>query len=151
MATVYQVPANNLIEQLAKKLQNEFSNFLQPPNWTLYSKTGRHRSKPPDREDWWYVRAASILRKISVKGPIGVEHLRKEYGGRKNFGVMPNHFVKGSGSIQRKLLQQLERAGLVKIIPGKGRTPTPQGQSLLDKVAFEIKKEIKEEFDLDRY
>ncbi|MFX0114121.1 MAG: 30S ribosomal protein S19e [Candidatus Hodarchaeota archaeon] len=152
MATVYQVPADMLIEALAEDLKNEYSTFIQPPSWTHYSKTGRHKIKPPEREDWWYVRAASLLRKVSVKGPIGVEHLRKLYGGRKNYGVAPNHFVKGSGNVQRKLLQQLERAGLIRILPGKGRTPTPQGQALLDKVAFQIKKQLKEAIpDLDRY
>ncbi|MHA2232446.1 MAG: 30S ribosomal protein S19e [Candidatus Hodarchaeales archaeon] len=152
MATVYQVPADILITALAEDLKSEFSNFIQPPPWAHYSKTGRHRSKAPEREDWWYVRAASLLRKVSIKGPIGIEHLRKLYGGRKNFGVSPDHFVKGSGSVQRKLLHQLERAGLVRILPGKGRTPTPQGQALLDKTAFKVKKQLKETIpDLDRY
>jgi len=152
LATVYQVPADILIKALSEKLQNDFSSFISPPPWAQYSKTGRHRVKPPEQEDWWYIRAASLLRKVSIKGPIGIEHLRKLYGGKKNFGVAPNHFVKGSGNVQRTACQQLERAGLVRIVPGKGRMATPQGQALLDKIAFTAKKELKEKIpDLDRY
>jgi small subunit ribosomal protein S19e len=152
LATAFQIPAKILIDALAEDLKDQYSNFIQPPPWAQYVKTGRHRTKPPESEDWWYVRAASLLRKVAINGPIGIEHLRKLYGGRKNFGVSPNHFVKGSGNIQRKILQQLERAGLIRILPGKGRMPTPQGQALLDKTAFKTKKQLKDAIpDLDRY
>jgi hypothetical protein len=50
---------------------------------------------------WWYVRCASLQRKIYIHGPIGIEKLRAEYGGRKDFGVRPEHAVKAGGAIIR--------------------------------------------------
>ncbi|MGZ4852721.1 MAG: 40S ribosomal protein S19, partial [Halobacteriota archaeon] len=49
----------------------------------------------------------------------------------------PERFVKGSGSIIRKAMQQLENAGFVKTTP-KGREISSQGRSLLDNNAYEL-------------
>jgi len=94
-----------------------------------------------------------MMRKMYKSGePIGIETFRVIYGGRQNRGVAPEHFRKGSGSVVRKILQQLEEAGLVKKVPGKGRTLTPQGRSLLDKAAKEVMEElVKERPDLSIY
>jgi len=89
-------------------------------------------------------KGASILRKILIKGPIGVSKLRIFYGNRKNMGMAPEHFVIAGGNIIRKLLQQLEKAGLAKQTEKgvhKGRILTPKGISLLDKTAAEILKD----------
>jgi small subunit ribosomal protein S19e len=40
---------------------------------------------------------------------------------------------------KRKILQQLEKAGLVEKT-GKGRRITPKGQKLLNNIAFEVKR-----------
>jgi len=74
-----------------------------------------------------------------------VERLRTAYGGRVNRGVAPEHFAKGSGSVVRKILQQLERAGLVRRVRGRGRVLTEKGRSLLDNTAYEIMKELAEQ------
>ena len=59
---------------------------------------------------------------------------------------------KGSGAIIRKALQQLEAAGLVETVKGKGRVVTNKGRSLLDKLATEIKKELEKEIpELRKY
>jgi len=50
--------------------------------------------------------------------------------------------MKGSGAIIRNALQQLEAAGLVKIIDKKGRAITPKGQKILDILSTEIKREL---------
>jgi len=67
--------------------------------------------------------------------------LRTAYGGRKNRGHAPEHFVKGSGNIIRTALQELERLGLVAKTE-EGRVITPKGQSLLDNTAKEVRDEI---------
>jgi len=142
MVTVLEVPADMFIQRLAMYLKEEIPE-IRPPAWAMYIKTGRHKERPPTDPDWWYYRAASILRKMYIRGtPIGIEKLRTIYGGRKNRGVMPEHFYKGPGSIARKILQQLERAGLVKKIPGKGRVLSDAGKSLLDRIAFEVFNEL---------
>jgi len=73
------------------------------------------------------------LRKLYLNHPIGVARLRKVYGGRKNNGTAPEHKRKASGSIIRNILQQLEKAGLVKTEKRKGRMLTPKGRSFVSK------------------
>lgn len=77
-----------------------------------------------------------------MKGPIGVERLRAQYGGRKDRGVRPEHSGKGAGGNIRKIFQQLEAAGLVENIKGHGRVLTSEGRRLLDTLATELKTEL---------
>lgn len=152
MVIAIQVPADRLIMELARYLKEKVSE-VKPPEWTIYVKTGPHKEKIPENPEWWYLRCASILRKLYVQGkPVGIESLRTAYGGRKNYGVSPEHFIKGSGSIIRKALQQLEKAGLVSKVPTKGRTLSPKGRSLLDKLANKIMRELaKNNRELEKY
>jgi len=115
---------------------------VQTPAWASLAKTGTHVEKQPQNPNWWYIRSASILRKVYVHGPIGIEKLRSDYGGRKDFGVKPEHAVKAGGSNIRKVLQQLEAAGLVQTARPKGRTMTPKGRKLLQEVAEDLHKEL---------
>ncbi len=144
MTTVYDVPADILIDRLSKYLKENVRE-VRPPEWAAYVKTGSHVERAPHNPDWWYVRAASILRKLYIKGPIGVSRLRKLYGGRKRRGVKPAHFRKAGGSIIRHILQQLEEAGLAEKDGNKGRVLTPKGRSLLDAMAARIKRELERE------
>ena len=89
-----------------------------------------------------FVRCASLLRKIYLKGPIGIQHLRSEYGGRIDRGVRPEHARRSGGSIIRKAIQQLEVAGLVEPSRNKGRVVTGEGRQLLDRLSTEIKKDL---------
>lgn len=141
MTTVYDVPADTLIKRVAEKLK-EMPEFT-PPEWAKFVKTGVHKERAPEQEDWWWIRVASIFRKVYIDGPVGIERLRTAYGGRKNRGVKPEKFRKGSGSIIRKALQQLENAGFVTKTK-EGRIVTSKGRSFLDKIATEIKNEIPE-------
>ncbi len=151
LVNALEVPPDRLIMRLAEKLKSY--DQIKPPVWAYYSKTGVHKEKPPLDPNWWYVRAASILRKLYKSNePMGIETLRTIYGGRQDRGSAPEHFTKGSGSIVRKILQQLEAAGLVVKIPGKGRTLSPAGRALLDKIAKEVFSEVvKERPDLEIY
>ncbi|MEM1620005.1 MAG: 30S ribosomal protein S19e [Fervidicoccaceae archaeon] len=144
MTTAMEVPADLLIARLAEYLKRNFEE-IRPPHWASYVKTGTNRERPPLQEDWWYIRAASILRKLyKSREPVGLETFRVVYGGAKRYGSSPRHFAKASGSVLRKVLQQLEKAGLVARVPGKGRTLTPKAQSLLDGLAHEILRELAE-------
>jgi small subunit ribosomal protein S19e len=138
MVTVYDVPPTKLIEKLAEKLKDM---NIEEPSWTAFVKTGAHKERQPDNDDWWYVRCASVLRKIYINGPVGVEKLRTAYGGRKNRGHKPEKFVKGSGNVIRTALQALEKAELVKTTEA-GRVISPKGQSLVDNTAKEVRDEI---------
>lgn len=141
MTAPYDVPASKFIEKLAKYLKENVDD-VQPPTWASVAKTGSHVEKPPQNPNWWYTRSASILRKIYVHEPIGLEKLRSDYGGRKGFTVKPNHASKSGGSNIRKILQQLEAAGLIQKAAPKGRVMTPKGRKLLREIAEDLQKEL---------
>ena len=138
MPTPYDIPASILIERLARHLREEVDAIVPPP-WASFVKTGSHVQRPPQDSEWWFTRCASLLRKIYMKGPVGIERLRSEYGGRIDRGPRPEHARKGGGAIIRKALQQLQAAGLVEPLKNRGRVMTSKGRQLLDKLSTEIK------------
>jgi small subunit ribosomal protein S19e len=144
MATVYDVNAAELIKKAAKELQSKPE--FKAPEWAMFVKTGQHKERPPMNANWWQTRLASILRTVYTRGPLGTNTLRTKYGGKKEMGYKPARFVKGSGSIARKSLQQLEKAGFIKQVQKgihKGRAITPAGKKFLDSIAKSIKSEAK--------
>ena len=150
MPTVYDIPANILIRRLSQDLKSR--EEIAAPDWMLYVKTGVHKERAPDDPDFWYVRCASILRKVYLNGPIGTERLRIEYGGKKRRGTKPNKFQKGSGAIVRTALQQLEKAGFVKKQGTKGRELTNIGKSYMDKLSSALKNELSQAIpELEKY
>jgi small subunit ribosomal protein S19e len=150
MTTAYDVPAKELITALTKKLQNE--SAVIPPDWSKYVRTGVSKENPPETKAWWHIRCASILRKLYVNKNMGVERLRAEYGGKRNRGSKPNKAEAGSGAIVRHALQQLETAGYVTKMKGRGRILSPKGVKFLDNTAFEVKKSLVETYpELKKY
>jgi len=141
MPTVYDVPAEELLKRLSEYIKKNIRE-VSPPGWAIYSKTGVHVERAPQDPDWWYVRSASLLRKLYIRGPLGVSRLRKLYGGRKRKGCAPAHFRKAGGAIIRHIAQQLEAAGLVIKVEGKGRVISSKGRSLLDAMSAQIKREL---------
>ncbi|WP_424353819.1 30S ribosomal protein S19e [Methanobacterium sp. MBAC-LM] len=141
MTTVYDVPADLLISAIAKDLNENKS--INAPEWAKFVKTGVHKERRPEDADWWYTRCASILRKVYIDGPVGLNSLRSYYGGKKDRGSEPEKFRKGSGSIIRTALHQLEDAGFIAKIK-EGRIITPEGKSFVDKASNIVKKDIPE-------
>ena len=150
MTTPYDVPADDLIEEVAKKLEKD-SN-IETPKENLYSKTGVDRESPPTNKNWWYVRCAAILRKVYMKNQIGVERMSAEFGGKHNRGSKPYKAAAGSGTIARRAFQQLEKAGYMTKIKGKGRMLSPKGRSFMDNTSKEVIDNIKNDYPgLDKY
>lgn len=145
MVTARTVPSRLLIEAISAELKQNLEIF-KPPEWSQFVKLGVSRQKSPeDRGGWWYTRVASVLRKIYLHEPIGVLHLRKMYGGRRNRGSKPHKTFSGSGAVIRNAIHQLEKAGYVTTRAGyKGRVMSPEGRSFVDNVAFQVKKQIPE-------
>ncbi|MBI5060770.1 MAG: 30S ribosomal protein S19e [Candidatus Aenigmarchaeota archaeon] len=128
-------------DMLTKKIAEELKRRAEMPEWAKYVKTGLSRERPPEDRDWWYMRMASMLRKIYVEGPVGVSRMRSYYGGLQRKGHKPAHFAKASGKIIRVILQDLERLKLVENTtkPRKGRVITSEGKRFVDGVAKQIK------------
>ncbi len=152
MTTVYDVPAEDLIEALAETLDEE--DAVEQPAWLAYTKSGANRELPPEQDDFWIRRTASLLRKVAIDGPVGVGALQTEYGGSKQgsnrYKVRPKHSVDGSGNVIRTALQQLETAGYVETGEGVGRTVSADGQALLDETAAAVLEDL-DDPALERY
>lgn len=134
-----EVSPQKLIERLAEELKK--NENIKPPDWSKYVKTGASVERPPFQSDWWFLRSAAILRKVYLRGPVGIRRLRVAFGGRRRRGHKPAHHRKAGGKIIRLIMQQLENAGYVKKIekPKKGRVITPKGQKFVNKIAKGMK------------
>ncbi len=137
-ALIHQVDAKKFIDSLASKLK-EMPEF-EMPQWARFVKTSAAKERPP-QEDWWHIRAASILRKVYQSGVVGIEKLRGKYTSKKDRGAKPERVYKAGGKIIRTALQQAEKAGFVeKRKEGKlGRQLTKKGLEFLNKVIEEVK------------
>lgn len=133
MATAYDAPANRLIAAIAERLKGVPE--IKPPAWLAFGKTGSHVERAPQQPDAWYLRCASVLRKVYLRGGVGVARLRTAYGGRKHRGSRPERHRDAGGSAIRKALQQLEKAGLLRQAKGRGRSVTAKGEKLLGDAA----------------
>jgi small subunit ribosomal protein S19e len=142
MPTPLDVPSDVLIDKLSRFLRENVGE-VAPPTWALTAKTGAHRDRPPASSDWWYVRCASLLRKMYLHGPLGIERLRVEYGGRLRHGTHIEHSHEAGGSAIREPLQQLQKAGFIAVEAKKGRKLTAEGISLLNRMAADILKGAK--------
>jgi small subunit ribosomal protein S19e len=150
MPTLHDAPPEELIDAVA----DELADRVQPPDWTDYATAGVDRDLPPEDDDFWATRAASLLRRVAIDGPVGVERLSTAYGGTargtNRYRVRPPHRVDGSKNVIRTILQQLEAADLVSTASGEGRVATPEGQRLLDETAGEVLDDL-DRPELERY
>jgi small subunit ribosomal protein S19e len=141
MVKAYDVPADKLIEVLAEHLKK--IPQIEVASWAQFVKTGSHAERPPQQPNWWYVRTASLLRKLYFHGPVGLSEIRSAYGGNLQVSYFPKHHRDAGSSINRMILKQLELAELVAKSP-KGRTLTPKGIAFVDKVSKDVFKKLAE-------
>jgi small subunit ribosomal protein S19e len=137
VVTARDVDAAKLIAGAKEELKKV--EEIKAPTWSVFVKSGVSKERPPVQQDFWYIRAASLLRRIYIDGPVGTAKLRTYYGGRKRRGHRKARSRRGSGAILRKLMQQLEKAELIKKID-KGRVITNKGQKFLDRIAYQVSK-----------
>lgn len=135
MVNARDVPSAKLIGVLAAQVKTLPS--MQEPDWARFVKTGSHAERPPQDSEWWFARAASLLRKLYIRGPIGLGELERVYGGSKAVAYFPKHHRDAGGSAIRRVLKQLEAAELVAKTP-KGRVLTPKGRAMLDRASRDI-------------
>jgi small subunit ribosomal protein S19e len=131
--------ATKLIPRLAAELKKD-QNIVEP-SWAKFVKTGAHRERPPQQPDFWQTRAASVLRRIYLEGPVGTQRLRTYYGKTIKWGYKPKHFTLAGGNQIRKVLQQLEKAGYIEKDGKAGRKITAKGRKFFDGVAKSASKE----------
>ena len=135
MVSVNDVPSGKLISALAVQVKG--LPGMEEPDWARWVKTGSHAERPPTNSEWWFTRAASLMRKLYLHGPVGLTDLERAYGGSKALHYYPKHHRDAGGSNIRKILKQLEQAELVAKTP-KGRVLSPKGRAMLDKACKDV-------------
>jgi Ribosomal protein S19E (S16A) len=139
---VRDVAADAFIKAYAEHLKN--SDKFEAPVWADLVKTGTFKQLAPYGDDWFYIRAASIARKVYLRPGLGVGALRKWYGGAFRNGVRHQHFTKASAGIIRNVLIQLENMKVCETCEGGGRRMTRVGQQDLDRIANAVFRETEE-------
>jgi len=140
MNPVYDLDAQEYNLKLAEALK-KVSEFKMP-EWAEFVKSGPAKERPIDEPDFWFKRAASILRQIYKKKLVGVYRLRTRYGSKKNRGYKPEEFRRAGGKIIRAILQQSDAAGFTEIaedVKGvkkrkPGRQLTQKGKKFMEEV-----------------
>ncbi len=129
---VYEMDAREYNLKLADALK-EIPEFKHP-EWVEYVKSSPSKERPIEDPDFWYKRAASILRQIYRNKTLGVNRLRTKYGSKKNRGMKPERFKRAGGKIIRVILQQSDKAGFTEIIKKiKGVRERKPGRQLTEK------------------
>jgi len=129
---VYELKAQEYNLKLAEALK-KIPEFIQP-EWAEFVKSSSGKERPINEIDFWYKRAASILRQIYKRKIVGVSRLRTRYGSKKNRGIKPEKFRKAGGKIIRTILQQSDTAGFTEIIKSiKGSKEKKPGRQLTEK------------------
>src|SRR5437899_529363 len=108
---------------------------------------------------WWSVTVpASVVLNWNIRsstasfGVAAAPRREAENGRRRDDGSAPKHPRRGSRSIAREAMQQLEAMGLLTKTDKKGRSISAQGRKLLDSLAHEILLELaKTNPDLMKY
>ncbi|KAG0500742.1 hypothetical protein HPP92_000814 [Vanilla planifolia] len=134
--TLKDVSPHEFVKAYAAHLKR--SGKIELPEWTDIVKTGLFKELAPYDPDWYYIRAASMARKIYLRQGIGVGRFQRIYGGRKRNGSRPTHFCKSSGAIARHILQQLQKMNIIEPDEKGGRKITSQGRRDLDQVAGRV-------------
>ncbi len=141
-------------QEFVKKLADALMKMpeFKAPEWSMYVKSGVSKQRPPADDNFWYIRAAAILRQLYIKGVVGVNRLKTRFGSKKDRGVRPDKFKKASGKIIRVILQQAEKAGFVEKLSRiqYGRRLTQKGRDFLDKIEVPTRKSVEVSFDAAR-
>merc|ERR1719331_850260 len=108
---VRDVTAPAFIDAYAEHLQN--SDKFELPAWADLVKTAVFKELAPYGDDWYYIRAASVARKIYLRPGTGVGALQKWYGGSYRRGTRTEHFRKANSGLIRSVLQGLEEMKVI--------------------------------------
>ncbi|KAA8541015.1 hypothetical protein F0562_024847 [Nyssa sinensis] len=109
--TVKDVSPHEFVKAYAAHLKR--SGKMELPHWTDIVKTGTFKELAPYDPDWYYIRAASMARKIYLRGGL-VALLHVTY------------------------FNSLQNMNIIDFDPKGGRRITPSGQRDLDQVSGRI-------------
>lgn len=128
---IYKVKPRDFIDALSDYLIS--SNKVKLPENYDILKTGYGREHAPEDRNWYYIRLASIVRKIILKGRVSHGKLAADYGNRKDRGVRPSKKTGAGKYLIDTALKNLESMGWIN---------WSQGNDILTSSAKEILSEI---------
>eukprot|EP01083_Nonionella_stella_P127114 385022_1 len=110
---------------------------MDVPECVDYAKTGISRILPPQNPDWYYVRAAAVLRRVYLRPFTGIGGLSKVFG--STWGLSrPLHFRTAATGILRKVLHSLEKLNLLAKSEDGGRVITKSARRDCDRIAMKV-------------
>jgi len=136
-ATVRDVPANKWVKAMAQQFKREGKILV--PNCADLVKTSHGRERAPQSVDWYYLRAAAVLRRIYLRPGTGYGGLGKAFGNLKNRGSKPERTFRAAVGPLHWACKSLEGLKLIAKGRGKGRVVTREGRKRADTVAFNVK------------
>lgn len=134
--TVRDVAAPDFIAAYAEVLKN--NDMFEVPKWADIVKTGVHKELAPYDPDWYFVRAAAVVRKVYLRQGTGVGALRKRFGGNYRRGAAPERHQDCAGGHIRSILLNLDKLKITEKTEKGGRRITRIGQQALDLVAGQV-------------
>jgi small subunit ribosomal protein S19e len=108
----------------------------------------------PYDQDWLYTRAASIAYQIYMRKKVGVNGMRKHYGGGMRHGTCRKHTSVAAGKNIRYCINQLAAKGIIATVSLQtddgeaipvGKALTTQGTTDMDRIAATLIKARKVE------
>ena len=136
--TVKDVPADLFVKAYAQHLKRQ--GKIEIPKWVDYVKTSPAKELAPYDPDWFYIRCASIARKVYLRPNTGVGALTKDYVSNYRRGAKTEHFREANSGMLRYMIQQLEAVKVLeKSSSGKGRKISQIGQQDLDRIAAQVR------------
>ena len=144
--TVFDVPTYKFINELAAFFKEK--NIIKLPKYAPLVKTSRANDCEPINPDYFYYKAAAIVRKLyaTKSKNVGVGSLRVMFSKKERRGSQPPKTFRAGGKIIREIVIQLKNADYIKNYGGKdeetdsGLFLTQKGRSELDKIASGLMK-----------
>jgi small subunit ribosomal protein S19e len=137
--TVRDVAADKFIAAYSEVLKNN-DKFIVP-KWVDLVKTSVAKELAPYDPDWYYIRAAAIVRKVYLRQGTGVGALKKRFGGNFRRGAKPERHQDAAGGLIRTILLSLDELNITEAHGKGGRKITRTGQQALDLVAGQVASE----------
>ena len=134
--TVKDVAPFDFVVAYAAQLKR--SGKVEVPKWVDIAKTAHWKELAPYDPDWYYIRAAAIVRKVYLRQGTGVGALKKRFGGAYRRGAAPERHQDGAGGLIRTILLSLDELNITEAHGKGGRKVTRTGQQALDLVAGQV-------------
>lgn len=109
MESAYRVKATPLIEAIKETLKT--NGDIKLPKDCDIIKTSHGKQHAPEDQFWFHTRMASIVRTAMCKGGVSLKGMQRKYSCRKNAGVRPTRYAKGSDFVNESAVEQLVKIG----------------------------------------